>query len=352
MKTVGIGIVGTGGMAGAHAKTFAKIPGVKLVACCDVSEERVKEFAKQWKIPAIYTDYSEMIAKAPMDGLANVTPDAIHAEIALAALGKGVPILSEKPLASTLADARKMAAAARKSGAINMVNFSYRNSCALQAAAKEIAAGKIGRVIHVESSYLQSWLVSKIWGDWHTKDAFLWRLSTKHGSMGTLGDIGCHIYDLTAMLCGDIAEIYCRLETFDKGYPNNRMGEYILDANDSFISNVKFASGAVGTVHSSRWATGQCNSLRARVYGDKGAIELDLDAGADIYKVCIGKDVDKCKWKTVKCKATPDNYQRFVTALRTGKNDPSDFENGAKVQAYLHYSMESDTKGKAVKVKF
>ena len=98
-----------------------------------------------------------------------------------------------------------------------------------------------------------------------------WRLSSKHGSAGDLGDIGCHIYDMTTLLCGDIAEINCQLRTFDKGVPGNQLGEYVLDANDSFVSIVSFANGGLGTIHSSRWATGQANSLRVRVYGDEGA---------------------------------------------------------------------------------
>jgi len=348
-----IAIVGTGGMAGAHADAFKKIKGVKIVACCDIIPERAAQFAQKWNVPGVYTDYQKMLEVEKLDGVSNVTCDTMHAPISLAVIAKGVPILCEKPLATTLADARKMAAAAKKKGVVNMVNFSYRNSSGLQAAAKMIHEGKIGRIIHVESSYLQSWLSSKIWGDWRTSSALLWRLSSKHGSAGVLGDIGCHIYDLTTMLCGDIAEIYCNLKTFDKGIPGNRIGDYIFDTNDSFISNIVFKNGAIGTIHSSRWATGQKNSLRTRVYGDQGAIEIDLDQSYDSYKVCYGNDcVDSASWKVVKCKPTPTNYQRFINAIRTGKPDPSDFENGAKIQAYLHYSLESGKKGVCCKIKF
>ena len=52
------------------------------------------------------------------------------------------------------------------------------------------SAGEIGKVRHIEASYLQSWLVSKAWGDWSTESQWLWRLSTKHGSNGVLGDVG------------------------------------------------------------------------------------------------------------------------------------------------------------------
>jgi predicted dehydrogenase len=345
-----IGIIGTGGMAGSHAQRFQSIRGVKLQACCDISAERAEAFAKHYGIPKVYTDYHAMLDQEKLDGVSNVTPDALHAQVALAVLEHGVAILSEKPLASNLEDARKMADAAKKAGVINMVNFSYRNSSALQKAAEVVKKGEIGEIKHVEASYLQSWLVSTGWGDWRTTPGFTWRLSTKHGSAGTLGDVGCHIYDFATLVCGDISEIECRLKTFDKGIPGNKIGEYTLDANDSFVSTVAFANGAIGTVHSTRWACGQLNSLRLRVFGDKGGLEIDLDTSYDEYRICKGKDIESATWKTVKCKHTPNMYERFIRAIRTGVNDPSDFANGAKIQAYLRYSEESDRKHCGVKV--
>ena len=347
-----IGVIGTGGMAQHQAAQFEKIKGVKLTACCDISAERAAAFAARFGIPAVYTDYREMLAKEKLDGVTNVTPDAMHKAVALAVIRRGLAILSEKPLATSLKDARAMAAAAAKAGVINMVNFSYRNSCALQKATAVVRGGAIGRIVHVEASYLQSWLVAKSWGDWRTNPALTWRLSTSHGSAGDLGDIGCHIYDMTTLLCGDIAEIDCRLKTFDKGVPGNRIGEYALDANDSFAATVLFRNGAIGTIHSSRWATGHANSLRVRVYGDQGAVEVDLDKSYEEYRICVGKkDIDAYAWRTVKCRPTPSNYQRFITAIRTGKNDPSDFANGARIQACLHYSFESDARGGRVAVR-
>ncbi len=232
-----------------------------------------------------------------------------------------------------------------------MINFSYRNSSGAQAAAKIVREGGIGRVLHVESSYLQSWLVQNAWGDWRTDPGLTWRLSTRHGSSGTLGDIGCHIYDLTSLLCGDISEISCRLAVFDKGVPGARIGEYVLDANDSFVSSIRLAGGGLGTVHASRWASGQLNSLRVRVYGDEGAVEVDLDRGYDLYRIVRGKKALKeASWTEVKVRPTPTQYQRFIRWVRTGDPDPSDFINGARIQACLEASLISARRGRPVKV--
>jgi predicted dehydrogenase len=348
-----LGLIGTGGMANHHASQYIKMDGVKITACCDVSAERVAAFAEKWSVPHTYSDYRELLQKEELDGVVNVTPDALHADISIAVLDRKIPVLCEKPLASTLADAQRMLSAAKRSGAINMVNFSYRNSCGLQAAVDVIRSGTLGRVIHVESSYLQSWLVSKGWGDWRVGDSMLWRLSTRHGSAGVLGDIGVHIYDMTTLLAGDIDTISCTLRTFDKGVPGNRIGDFEFDANDSFVSTVSFSNGALGTVHSSRWAVGQANSLRTRIYGDQGAIEIDLDRSYDEYRICTGSvNIDKFQWETVKCTPTPSNYERFVNCIKTGKQDPSDFANGVKIQAYVHFSIQSANQGCAMKVTY
>jgi len=343
-----IAIVGTGGMAGGHADWFQnKIKGCKVVACCDVLPERVKAFAERFKIPAFYTDMDKMLREEDLDAVSNVTPDRFHAPLSLKAIAKGLHVLCEKPLALNYADAKKMADAAKRKGVINMVNLSYRNSSAIHRAAEMVREGKIGRVIHFEASYLQSWLVSKAWGDWRTGDAWGWRLSTKHGSMGVLGDIGVHIVDFATYPAGTVKNVHCRLKTFDKA-PGGRIGKYVLDANDSAVITVELANGALGTIHTSRWATGYANSLRLQIHGDKGALQVNLDEGWQDIKLCLGKDIDKNAWKTVHVPKTPTVYQRFIKSIQTGKNDQPDFARGAQVQKVLDACVVSDAKDKIV----
>lgn len=345
-----IGIVGTGGMAGGHADWFQnKIRGCTVVACCDVMPERVKAFAERFKIPAYYTDLGEMLAKEQLDAITNVTPDRFHAPLSLEAIAKGLHILCEKPLATCYADAKKMAAAAKKKGVINMVNLSYRNSSAIHRAADLVRAGHLGRVLHFEASYLQSWLVSTAWGDWRVGDNWGWRLSTKHGSMGVLGDIGVHIVDFATYPAGEVRNVHCRLKTFDKA-PGGRIGKYVLDANDSAVITVELTNGALGVIHTSRWATGHANSLCLEIHGDKGALRVNLDESYEQIKVCLGKDVNPCRWKTVKVPKTPSIYQRFIRSIQTGKNDQPDFARGAEIQKILDACALSDARHEIVRV--
>ncbi len=344
-----IGVVGTGGMSRAHAGAYAKMRGCKVVAACDVVQERVDAFGEQFSVGALYTDMDEMLANEELDAISNVTSDAFHCPVTLKAVANGLHVLCEKPLAVNYPDARKMAQAAKRKGVINMVNFSYRNSSAIHRAHKLVADGAIGRVMHVEASYLQSWLSTKVWGDWRSGTAWLWRLSSKHGSKGVLGDIGVHIIDFATYAAGDVKSVNCRLKTFKKAV-GNRVGEYVLDANDSAVITVELKNGAIGTIHTSRWATGHANSLLLRIFGDEGAIVVELDKSYGELRLTCGKGKDALVWKTVKCAATPDIYHRFIKSIRTGVNDQPDFARGAAVQKVLDACFESDETGKTVRV--
>jgi len=347
--TVRLAIIGTGGMANNHAQRFKDVPGCTLVACVDVNRERLEKFAADHGIPNVFDSVAALLAWNQFDAVSIVTPDAYHAPLSIACLKARKHVLCEKPLALNYADAKKMVAAAKKAGVINMVNLSYRDWPAIQAVQAVIAAGKIGDIRHVEASYLQSWLPSKVWGDWRTTPAWLWRLSTRHGSRGVLGDIGVHIVDFATFPAGPIKSVYGKLKTFDKA-KGNRVGEYVLDANDSAVMTVEFANGALGTIHTTRWSGGHANRLFLKISGAKGSIEIDSERSTTSYKLSVGDDLDKATWTEVPCKPTPNNYARFIKSIRTGKQDQPDFARGAAVQKVLDAVIASDSKGKPVKV--
>lgn len=328
-------ILGTGSMAQSHAEHFGAVPGVKLVAAVDVDKTVAAKFAAAHKIPNAFTSVDEAIAWGEFDAAANVTPDNIHYPTCLALIAAGKHIFCEKPLAENYAKADEMATAAERSGLVNMVNLTYRNVAPLQKAREMVLAGKIGNVRHVEASYLQSWLVSKAWGDWATESRWLWRLSTKHGSNGVLGDVGIHILDFAAYGIGaDVASFTSKLKTFDKA-PGNRIGEYDLDANDSFVMTAEFSNGALGVIHASRFATGHLNELRLRIHGDKGALEVIHTPEFSSLKGCLGPDIEQGIWRELDAGKVATNYQRFAAAVKAGTPAQPDFRYAADLQRVI-----------------
>ena len=276
-------VIGTGIMAKNHVAHFSQIEGVEIVGAVDTDVDRLAAFADKFNIEKRFLSLDEAIAWGDFDAASNVTPDKAHHPTTLPLLAAGKHVFCEKPLAENYDKALEMTEAAERAGVINMVNLTYRNVAPLQRAREMVIAGEIGTVKHVEASYLQSWLVSKAWGDWRSESAWLWRLSTGHGSNGVLGDVGIHILDFAAYgAATDIDHVFARLKTFNKA-PGGQIGEYMLDANDSFAMSVDFANGALGVVHASRWATGHLNELKLRIYGERGGCidAADREAGVD-----------------------------------------------------------------------
>lgn len=335
-------ILGTGGMANNHAQHFAAIEGVELVGAVDVDPLRAKAFADQHGIPNVFTSLEDAIAWGGFDAATNVTPDRAHHPTTLALLAAGKHVMCEKPLAENYAKADEMARAAEASSLVTMVNLTYRNVAPLQKARDMVLAGEIGRVRHVEASYLQSWLVSKAWGNWATESQWLWRLSTKHGSNGVLGDVGIHILDFASYgAASDVEHVFARLKAFDKA-PENRIGEYDLDANDSFAMTVDFANGALGVIHSSRWATGHLNELRLRMHGDRGALEVVHSTEGSSLRGCLGEDVEKAVWREIDAGTVPTNYQRFAAAVTAGEQVEPGFRHAAELQKILDLAIETE----------
>jgi predicted dehydrogenase len=328
-------ILGTGGMAKNHAMSFKAIDGVDVTAAVDVDAARVELFAAEHGIANTFTSLEDAIAWGEFDAVANVTPDRAHHPTTMRLIAAGKHQFCEKPLAENYDLAMEMTEAAEKAGLINMVNLSYRNVAALQTARAMVRSGEIGFVKHVEASYLQSWLISKAWGDWRTESQWLWRLSTAHGSNGVLGDIGIHILDFASYGSGlDIAHIFGRLKTFDKA-EGGKMGDYVLDANDSFTMSVDFTNGALGVIHATRWAAGHYNDLKLRIYGDKGGIEIDHKLTGTKMRACFGDNAETAEWIDIEPEATPTNYQRFFEAVKTGVNGEPDFRHAASLQKAL-----------------
>ncbi len=336
-------VLGTGGMANTHAEHFSAIPCVELVGAVDVDPARAAAFAERHGIARTFADLQQALAWGEFDAATNVTPDRVHHPTTLALLAAGKHVLCEKPLAESFAKANEMADAAERSGLVTMVNLTYRNVAPLQKARELVLSGTIGLVRHIEASYLQSWLVSRAWGDWTTESQWLWRLSTRHGSNGVLGDVGIHILDFAAYGSGsEVEAIYARMKVFDKA-PGNRIGEYELDANDSFAMTAEFSNGALGVIHASRWATGHLNELRLRMHGDRGALEVIHTPEGSSLRGCIGEDVETARWREIDAGQVPTNYERFVAAVRERRPVEPGFRHAADLQKVLDLAIEAET---------
>lgn len=346
-----IAVVGTGGIAHAHARRFQSLKNCKLVAGVDIFEQNLTRFCEEFGIEARFQNVTDLLRWGKFDAAVVATVDAAHVPCSLPLIQAGKHVLCEKPIAPSAAEGRRLVTAAEKAGVINMIHFSYRNNPVLHHARNIVRSGKLGRLIHLEAHYLQTWLTSSVWGEWRESPALLWRLSTAHGSKGALVDIGVHMVDLATYVAAEnVRSVNCKLKTFPKA-PGNRIGEYTFDANDTALLRVELTGGAIGTMNTTRWATGQVNSLKLSLYGETGALRIDLDSSAEELELCHGPDVKTATFRKLKSPKTPNMQERFLKAIRTGINDESDFKRGWEVQRVLDAAFRSDAKNETVRIR-
>lgn len=342
MSDIRVLILGTGGMANAHAEAYAAIPGVRLVGGVDTNPERLTAFMVKHGIAQGFASVGDALAWGQFDAVSNVTPDPVHHPTTLPLLAAAKHVLCEKPLAANYPHAQEMADAAARAGVVNMVNLTYRNGAGLMHAARLVADGAIGEVRHFEASYLQSWLTQAAWGEWDKQPQWLWRLSRAHGSLGVLGDIGVHILDFATLAAGLFpTRVSARLHTFDK-VPGGKIGDYVLDANDSASMQVQLSNGAIGVIHTTRMASGHLNDLSLQLFGTKGGIEVKGDGKLSTLRASLGDDMKTAVWRDIACPPVETNYVRFITAIQAGQQVEPDFARGAALQRVLDQAVASD----------
>jgi predicted dehydrogenase len=343
-------LLGTGGIAAHHVAEFAKIPECGIVACVDLLPGKAEKFASKNGISHHFESLDDAIAWGEFDAAINCTPDGAHKATTLGLLAAGKHVFCEKPLAPSYPDALAMTEAAESAGLVNMVNLTYRNSPALQQVRKMVEAGEIGELRHVEAAYRQSWLVSKAWGDAMSEPQWLWRQSTAHGSTGVLGDVGIHILDFASYgAADDFVSLKADLVTFHKA-EGDRVGEYLLDANDSVAMTARLKSGALATVVATRFATGYLNELSLSLHGTRGALKVETNGHESALLACLGKDVDKNRWRKVETPAARRNARRFADALLSGGNGDPSFRRAAEIQKLIDAAFESSASDRRVAV--
>lgn len=222
-----------------------------------------------------YGSFQEMAkaeAKRPdgIEAVAIVTPNHMHWPAAKAFLEAGIHVICDKPLTSTLADARKLAALVEKSGKIFVLTHNYTGYPMVRQAREMVQKGQLGEIRVVQVEYPQDWLTENIEASGQKQAA--WRTDPKQsGAGGATGDIGTHAYNLLRFVTGlELDSLAADLDAFVPGRA--------LDDNAHVMLRFKPAAkgsgkGAKGMVWASQVAVGHENGLKLRVYGTKGGIE-------------------------------------------------------------------------------
>ena len=215
-----------------------------------------------------YPDFATM-AKAEsarpdgIEAVAIVTPNHMHAPAARAFLEAGIHVICDKPLTTSLEEAKALKAIVDKSGLIFALTHNYTGYPLVRHAREMVQKGDLGDIRIVQVEYPQDWLAEKIEDTGHKQAE--WRSDpARSGAGGCIGDIGTHAYNLADFVTGiELSEICAELTTFVPGRK--------LDDDVQIL--LRYRNGAKGFLWTSQVAPGHENGLKIRVYGSKGSIE-------------------------------------------------------------------------------
>ncbi len=263
---------GQGAFIGAVHRIAARLDGAfDLVAGALSSDpERARASAAELGLDAdrSYGSFAEMAraeARRPdgIEAVAIVTPNHVHYAAARAFLEAGIHVICDKPLTSTLADAKRLAALAERSGKVFVLTHNYTGYPMVRQAREMVEKGQLGEIRLVQAEYPQDWLTVKAeasgskQAEWRTDPA-------RSGAGGATGDIGTHAYNLARFVTGlELDSLAADLDSFVEGRR--------LDDNAHVM--LRFKGGAKGMLWASQVAPGNENALKLRVYGAKGGIE-------------------------------------------------------------------------------
>ncbi|WP_119255239.1 Gfo/Idh/MocA family protein [Shinella zoogloeoides] len=272
-----LGVVG-GGQGSFIGKVHAR--GARLSNRWDVvagalsSRPQVaKESGREWLFDEdrAYTDYrvmAEREAARPdgIDAVAIATPNNSHHAIAVAFMEKGIDVISDKPLTTTLNDALDLVRRQKETGLVFAVTYAYASSAMVRQARQMIREGALGTLKQVHVEYFQEWALTPpkeggAGAQWRVDPAIV-------GPTFTTGDIGTHCHHLGAFVCGrPVTSVRAEFHTLGPEKP----------LEDTAFMHVRYEGDIPGTIMISQVAPGAHCGLRIRAFGDKASLEWNQE---------------------------------------------------------------------------
>ncbi|MFL0348713.1 Gfo/Idh/MocA family protein [Stenotrophomonas lactitubi] len=288
MPKLGIAIVGTG-MIGAVHRRAALLAGADIRGVAASSPQRALEVAQSWNVPRAYRDIEEVVADPQVQVVHVCTPNHLHHPMAQAALQAGKHVICEKPLATTLEDAKALAGLAAATGLIATVPFVYRYHPVVREARARIAQGDLGPLHLIHGSYLQDWLLDPASNNWRVDP-------TLGGASRVFADIGSHWCDLVEWVSGQrFTEVSAAFDTViaerstDTGqsFTTAAAGGAMQAVTSEDVAAAMFRTGA-GTLASltvSQVSAGRRNRLWFEIDGARASVAFNQE---DAERLWIG----------------------------------------------------------------
>ncbi len=263
MEKIKVGIIGCGSIAKhRHLPEYFSNDHVEIVAVCDIVAERANELAEQYKATS-YMNYEDLLENPDITAVSVCTPNFLHAEISVAALNAGKHVLCEKPMATSLEEAKEMIEAAGKNNKKLMIAHNQRFVQSHMKAKQLIEKGEIGKIYSFRTAFGHGGPEG-----WSADGKESWFFRKNEAFIGAMGDLGVHKTDLIRYILGEeIVEVGAFVETSAKEN---------ADVDDTAVCMLKTESGIIGTLAAS-WSYVSKEDNSTVIYGEKAIIRLEDD---------------------------------------------------------------------------
>lgn len=257
MKKLGFGIIGAGAICPLHIEAIERCEGARLAGIADVSEERARAVGEANQVPW-HSDYKRLLADPEVDAVCVLTPSGLRAPVCIDVARAGKHVIAEKPLEVSLERVDSIIDECDRSGVKLAVIFQVRFLPGVQAVARAVQAGKLGRLV-MGDAYVK----------WHRAqdyyDSATWRGTWALDGGGALMNQGIHYIDLLQWLMGPAQSVSGHAVT---------LARERIEVEDTAVACLTFANGALGVIEACTSAhVGRPARLELR--GDRGTIILE-----------------------------------------------------------------------------
>lgn len=307
-----IGLIGTGFMGKAHVFGFASAPKVfdlpydiELHTVADITDEAAARAAADFGFSHSTSDWRSLISNAEIDVIDITAPNALHKEMALAAIKAGKHVYCEKPLAPLAADAREMADAAASRGVKTQVGFNYLCNPMIRLAKTMIDDGELGEIRGYRGLHAEDYMVD-------AAGVFTFRHDPAGG--GALADIGSHALATAEFLAGPITQVMGDCVTMIAERPDGKGGNRKVEVDDVGRAFVRFANGAQGSIEGNWIATGRKMQHDFEVYGTKGALHFSQERFNELHFYSNADPLGRRGFRKIEASPDHEPYGRFCVA--------------------------------------
>jgi len=268
------GVIGAGGFAEiCHVPGLQTHPQAEVVALCGRRFDHARAMADRLGVPDVHTDYRELCARDDLDAVTITTPNAVHAEQALAAFENGKHVFCEKPLGMDPTQVREMVRVAEASGKVHQVAFTFRYTYGVQELRRRVRAGDIGQPYYIRLQY-DGW--GGLRPDWKVG----WREKQDLAGGGMLYDMGSHLFDLAYFVLGPVETATGFLHNIPRERTDSRSGESTaVETDDIAAAWFRHENGVRGQWFMSRATPPHTENGYLEVIGPEGALMASLSRG-------------------------------------------------------------------------